>query len=182
MSAYKRTVFLFLFIISSGCYSSERALAARKTADESFHELVYEDEFTSKDHFFGAKEEFKKILGVKNDQSYIMVSSKKIFMIPNDCKRRQLILNFLKSENKNNAAFIDKLTEFEKDSTKIWHDLELLCKYEAFAKDRLCTNGRCLNPAVYLCGRCKAGLYCSKKCQKKDWRVEHKAWCRGLRK
>ena len=43
-----------------------------------------------------------------------------------------------------------------------------------------CAHGPCTRPVRYLCTRCRTTGYCSKKCQKKHWRSEHRNVCLSL--
>jgi hypothetical protein len=49
-------------------------------------------------------------------------------------------------------------------------------------RGRLCF--RCFQPAERLmrCTGCNRSFYCSKECQKRDWEVAHKGWCKHLKK
>ena len=41
----------------------------------------------------------------------------------------------------------------------------------------VCSNAGCNKPGSQHCAVCKNVLYCSKKCQKKDWKARHKSVC-----
>ena len=46
---------------------------------------------------------------------------------------------------------------------------------EKSREDKLCAS--CLRPASLTCTSCRCTLYCSRLCQRKDWRTGHKARC-----
>lgn len=43
--------------------------------------------------------------------------------------------------------------------------------------DKLCFAENCGKKAFLRCGECRVAMYCSKKCQKSDWRTRHKHIC-----
>jgi len=55
------------------------------------------------------------------------------------------------------------------------------CIYIYTEKDgRMCSNSGCSQDAGLRCATCKLVFYCSRQCQKKDWKLGHRAVCRFL--
>ena len=49
------------------------------------------------------------------------------------------------------------------------------------ARDKRCFAEDCRALASHVCSGCKTANYCSRECQKKDWKIVHKAQCIGYR-
>ena len=86
------------------------------------------------------------------------------------------VVNFIKKYNKSNSR-IGRITTLQKKKI-------ISKKYDIFSKFALCGNINCINENKYdrlkICKGCMMIYYCSKHCQKVDWKNIHKKQCEKL--
>lgn len=86
------------------------------------------------------------------------------------------VRNFKRNYNKSNLIIGERITNSQKNKI-------ISKKYRLFSTSKFCANIKCdkeKDDVSKICKKCKMVYYCSKHCQKIDWKNKHKKQCKQL--
>jgi len=180
-------------------------LLIEKTVERAINQALQND-FQKNDAFLYL-EKMKKIAQKEETSEHIKnkleKKKAKLNRLTNEFKSEELYLEQkLKSISPKNAKKhkkklkeieekINKIKKLENDvqllaEKNVIHQIELLKKKTKIAKKfnkcHVCQKGKANGVTLKKCSLCKAVCYCSKVCQKKDWRRNHKKICEKNKK
>ena len=141
------------------------------------------DEYSFHKHQKGEYESRKRVLALNRstarsiDEINIVNG---LLRILNDAERKSdMIIKAFEETLAKLEAINLEMDAKEAELYALLEDLIKLAKHIYDDTFKLCDNDGCYKEGKYPCSGCRAVRYCSKECQKVDWKVRHKAECTG---
>lgn len=152
-----------------------------KRADEEEQLLLDRLPVRSKEHFSSFVNCFvrrfeKQCLGIRcevegADDTYIGLGEK--FSLPDRCKKVIIIFEYNVEVVQSLGGCLSSMLDE--------HFFAKVIASEKVSEEALKSCGFCnaSDKAVFLCSGCLKKAYCSKECQRSDWKTGHKEWCKA---